>query len=79
MKFPRWIQRWYARLFGYYWQPCPLCGEMFGGHEWRSYELHGLPGTIPCPDRPEGCGTGICPACTLAGKGYEMPPRRYVS
>jgi hypothetical protein len=23
----------YARLFGYFWKPCPICGECFGGHE----------------------------------------------
>lgn len=24
-----------ARLFGYFWLPCPVCGRMFGGHEIR--------------------------------------------
>ena len=23
----------YASMFGYFWLPCPLCNEMFGGHE----------------------------------------------
>jgi hypothetical protein len=23
----------HARLFGYFWKPCPRCGRMFGGHE----------------------------------------------
>ena len=23
----------YAKMFGYFWIPCPLCGDMFGGHE----------------------------------------------
>lgn len=32
---PRWLNRLYAGLFGYFWLPCPLCGEYFGGHEWR--------------------------------------------
>jgi len=24
----------YAKTMGYFWIPCPLCGRMFGGHEW---------------------------------------------
>ncbi len=31
---PRWVHRFYAYLFGYFWLPCPLCREFFGGHEW---------------------------------------------
>lgn len=27
------LQRLYAFLFGYFWLPCPVCGEHFGGHE----------------------------------------------
>lgn len=23
----------YAKMFGYFWLPCPKCGEMFGGHQ----------------------------------------------
>lgn len=23
----------YAKVAGYFWMPCPLCGKMFGGHE----------------------------------------------
>ncbi len=23
----------YAALFGYFWLPCPRCGDMYGGHE----------------------------------------------
>lgn len=58
----------YAREHGYFWLPCPLCGEQFGGHEWG-----GPPGyehTIPDPDDPM-LGHGICPACTMAGRGNE--------
>ena len=29
---PIWIHYWYARIFGYFWLPCPICGKMFGGH-----------------------------------------------
>ena len=29
----RWFHRAWAHFFGYFWIPCPVCGEMFGGHE----------------------------------------------
>ena len=27
------LHKLYARVFGYFWKPCPMCGQMFGGHE----------------------------------------------
>ena len=33
MKLPRFYHRIYAKLNGYFWLPCPICGEKFGGHE----------------------------------------------
>ena len=30
---PKWIQHLKATLLGYFWLPCPICGEHFGGHE----------------------------------------------
>lgn len=29
----RLFHRLYAGFFGYFWLPCPKCGEMFGGHQ----------------------------------------------
>jgi hypothetical protein len=29
----RWFERFVAWAGGYFWLPCPMCGEMFGGHE----------------------------------------------
>lgn len=29
----RWFHKFYAKTFGYFWLPCPICGEYFGGHE----------------------------------------------
>jgi len=29
----RLFNKLYAKLFGYFWLPCPICGRMFGGHE----------------------------------------------
>ncbi len=34
MSLPRWCHRCYAWFAGYFWLPCPVCGQMFGGHEW---------------------------------------------
>lgn len=67
----RWrrVHRAYAELFGYFWLPCPLCGEYSGGHEW--YDRPGLPSTIPNPEGGRGSGKGICPTCTLAGRGHR--------
>lgn len=46
-------QQRYARVRGYFWMPCPLCGRPFGGHEWgKGQTLY---------KAPNGHGTGICP------------------
>jgi hypothetical protein len=63
----RTLNRLYARLFGYFWLPCPLCGQMSGGHEWR--DLGGKPSAIPDPEGGHGSFKGICPDCTRAGLG----------
>jgi len=60
----RTYNRLYAYLHGYFWLPCPLCGQYFGGHEWRDYD--GKPSSIPTGPFS---GRGICPDCTRAGKG----------
>ena len=31
---PRILNWIIAHLGGYFWQPCPICGKNFGGHEW---------------------------------------------
>ena len=31
----RWAHKIYAFMNGYFWLPCPICHEDFGGHEWR--------------------------------------------
>lgn len=33
MKFPQFCHKIYAKLNGYFWLPCPICNEFFGGHE----------------------------------------------
>lgn len=32
-KLNRWYNRVYALLGGFFWKPCRICGEMYGGHE----------------------------------------------
>lgn len=64
---PRAHHEWYARTFGYFWLPCPLCAVMFGGHEWLT-DLPRLRATIPSRDGLH-LGEGICPACTRDGRG----------
>ena len=57
----------YATMNGYFWLPCPVCGEPFGGHEWA--DVDGLPSSVPVL----GSTTerrGICTACTVQGYGY---------
>ena len=54
----RWAHRLYAHVAGYFWLPCPLCGEHFGGHEWQFDLCASIPGPRP------GVRTGVCPTCT---------------
>lgn len=53
---PRWLNRLVAFVCGYFWLPCPLCGEDFGGHEWREWghTLH-----------DGSSGKGTCPRCPV--------------
>ena len=56
MRLPRFIHHAYAVFMGYFWLPCPACGRMFGGHEYR-----------PAPidiSRP-GRSWMLCPPCEL--------------
>lgn len=46
-----------AAFRGYFWMPCPLCSEEFGGHEWI--------GRIQMPTGEPGMTQGVCPACEL--------------
>lgn len=59
MKLPRFLHKWYAFLFGYFWLPCPICGEDFGGHEWTHGEALMTSWNT---------GTGVCPNCVEACK-----------
>jgi hypothetical protein len=57
------LNRLYAAVTGYFWTPCPLCNQCFGGHEWR--DINGLNSWVTTDSGDKG----ICPDCTRAGKG----------
>ena len=73
----RMLNKIYAQLNRYFWLPCPVCGQMFGGHEWK--DIEGKISTIPDPtaitvsntgrDMRVELGKAICPDCTKSGKG----------
>ena len=62
----------YADGHGYFWLPCPLCGAESGGHEW--FDRNGQASMIPTEQGP-GHAQGICPACTIGGRGSEIHAR----
>jgi hypothetical protein len=72
------VHRWWANLAGFFWTPCPLCGQPFGGHEWR--DVNGKVSTVPNPMKPpvkrgpyaSTSSIGICPVCTEAGRGVDQ-------
>lgn len=53
---PRWPHRLYANLMGYFWHPCPLCGQPFGGQESTA-------AAIGATGRPPDEGFVVCPRC----------------
>lgn len=63
MKF-RLLNRWRALLCGYFWIACPLCREMFGGHEWKEY-----PDKSGSVKKGKDLSACICPDCTKKGLG----------
>lgn len=64
-----------AKITGFFFLPCPLCGQEFAGYEWREQREGDtrLEASIPAPDGPQNMSMGICPACTRAGRGYVNP------
>ena len=42
----------YAKLFHYYWLPCPVCGKFYGGHEVKEIVSIAI----------DGCNKQICPS-----------------
>ena len=52
---PRWLNLFYASVFGYFWLPCPLCGRNFGGHECGAASIPTSPFEGKC----------VCPKCEV--------------
>lgn len=63
-----------ADRLGYFWLPCPLCGEPYAGFEWNS-------GSIPVVDaNGDVSGQGICmkPGCQYeAFVRAHLPPSSF--
>jgi hypothetical protein len=62
MKFKRLYHRIYAWWFGYFWLPCPVCGEYFGGHEW-GHDSRGSVSLLKADDPARGkgvCSNSLC-------------------
>jgi hypothetical protein len=53
---PRIINRIYAKMNHFFWLPCDICGEYYGGHEWKDDH------TVTC--QRTGRGRGVCPKKT---------------
>ena len=51
---PRWTHKFYAFFMGYFWLPCPICRQAFGGHE-----IYAGPGLMDTP----GSGKCVCRNC----------------
>jgi len=65
-KLSRWWHRAYALTHGFFWLPCPICREPFGGHEWVDYGL-GLDSALyhmnTYPYQSMFEATGVCRKC----------------
>lgn len=63
------FHRLFARCFGYFWLPCPLCRKPFGGHQWHTSSKR--PGEIRDPEGGPYAYQAICPRCRKAGMGEQ--------
>lgn len=61
----RWFNKMYAKLRGYFWLPCPRCGQEFGGHEkgWG----------LPKHWLISGHFRGMCPECVSISEEEQNP------
>lgn len=57
------VRKGVAKLLGYFFLPCPLCGLEFAGYEWLD-EATIYP-------KGDGSGEGICPPCFHEGKAQK--------
>lgn len=60
---PRFLHRLYAHLFRYFWLPCPMCMEPFGGHQRPA-------ASVKTPDCGVDTYKGVCPRCSVIVRRY---------
>jgi hypothetical protein len=50
----RWFNHLRAFICGYFWKACPVCGQMFGGHEFSGQLINTEGGNnqVTCPACP---------------------------
>lgn len=59
-----WLRKFWADFNGYFWLPCPVCYEYFGGFEWKSGASINVK-----PLKVGSCsGKGICIPCFEEGR-----------
>lgn len=77
MNLPRkwvWLRRGYAFLMGYFWLPCPLCGQNFSGAEMGNGR-----GIIMGDGAPEvRVACRWCPAMVVWWRGFPSMADRMV-
>ena len=61
---PRWIVKVMAHYRGYFWLPCPICGENFAGYEWKCSNQTLYLGN--------GRGDGVCPKESCIMKAHTL-------
>ena len=55
MRMPRGLAQAYAYINGYFWLPCPICGENFGGFEHGDEPLMRTATSGTCVCDKESC------------------------
>ena len=65
----------YALFHGYFWLPCPICEENFGGHEW-AHDIYTGSHAVYF-NTPTG-GIAVCPNCVEEAKKRNIKKYGYV-
>ena len=60
------FHRYYANAFGYFWLPCPICGENYGGHEWKNHN-------VGIATERAGVTKGMCNECAKRFEAKHPP------
>lgn len=66
MHTPKLFRRLRAFFGGYFWLPCPLCGEMFAGYEQHGTLMTGF-----------SDGRGVCNRCAPNGEVVNLDEWRH--